>query len=124
MRYSDTKLYSVLQNKCPACHKGNFFKSNNPYNLKQWYHMNPKCAHCNEDFRRETGFYFGAVYVSYGLTVAFGMLLFGICCMLYNMDVLPFIITFSILLILLLPVFYRLARLIWINFFVDYKKGS
>ena len=122
MRFRDLKLYSILNNKCPACHEGNYFVSNNPYNLKVWWHMNPRCPVCGEDFKRETGFYFGAVYVSYALTVAFGIGLFLLLCVAFNMDVLPFLITFSVLLIILLPVFYRTARLTWINFFVPYKK--
>jgi uncharacterized protein (DUF983 family) len=122
MKAKDTKIYSVLNNKCPACHEGNYFVSNNPYNLKIWWHMNNRCQVCGEDFKRETGFYFGAVYVSYALTVAFGMGLFLLMCVWFDAEVLPYLITFSVLLILLLPVFYRYARLIWINFFVGYRK--
>ena len=32
--------------------------------------MHKECAACGEDFEREPGFYFGAAYVSYALTVA------------------------------------------------------
>jgi uncharacterized protein (DUF983 family) len=121
MSFKDTKAYSVLANKCPHCHEGNFFKDNNPYNLKVWWHMNPKCPVCGEDFKRETGFYFGAVYVSYALTVAFGLALFALLCVAFSMEIVPFLVVFSVFLIVLLPVFYRLARLIWINIFVKYK---
>jgi uncharacterized protein (DUF983 family) len=124
MNLRKTKLYSVLNNKCPRCHKGNFFESNNPYDLKKWSHMNPKCPVCSEDFKRETGFYFGAVYVSYALTVAFGIGLFLLLCVWLDFEVLPYLIIFSVLLIVMLPLFYRSARLIWINFFVHNKPKS
>lgn len=86
--------------------------------------MNDKCSVCNEDFRREPGYYFGATYVSYALTVAFGIGLYIILAGIFDMDTIPFIITLSVLLILLMPLFYRSARLIWINFFVRYKKEN
>jgi uncharacterized protein (DUF983 family) len=123
MNYKETKLYSVLNNKCPHCHEGNFFETNNPYNLKAFSKMNERCPICNEDFRKEPGYYFGATYVSYGLTVGFGIVLFLLYCVAFNGSAISFLWVFGILLILLLPVFYRSARLIWINFFVNYKKN-
>jgi len=121
MSYKDTKTYSILNNKCPRCHEGNFFETNNMYNMKRFAHMNERCPVCGEDFRRETGFYFGAAYVSYALTVAFGIGLYALLCMVGSMDTAPFLFTFCGLMLLLLPPFYRLSRLIWINFFVPYR---
>jgi uncharacterized protein (DUF983 family) len=122
MKYHETKMYSILNNRCPHCHKGNYFETNNFYDLKRFDKMNRKCPVCNEDFLREPGYYFGATYVSYGLTVAFGIGLYIILSVLFDFDTVPYLITFITLLILLLPVFYRLARITWINFFVAYKK--
>ncbi|MDQ3049236.1 MAG: DUF983 domain-containing protein [Bacteroidota bacterium] len=86
--------------------------------------MNAKCGICREDFRKEPGYYFGASYVSYGITVAFGILLYVLLCVIGTMDTLPFIISFSVLLIVLMPILYRLSRLIWINMFVSYSKNA
>lgn len=122
MNYSQTKLYSVLNNKCPRCHQGNFFETNDPYDLKIFSRMNARCPLCNEDFQREPGYYFGATYVSYGLTVGFGIALFLLFCVVFNFETIPFLLIFTALLILLLPLFYRFARLIWINLFVNFKE--
>ena len=121
MSFNQTKLYSIVYNKCPRCHEGNFFEKNNPYNLKQFARMNKSCPACKEDFERETGFYYGAMYASYGLTVAFGVGLFLLMCVLMNLDTMMYLITFAILQVLLMPLFYRIARLSWINLFVKYK---
>jgi hypothetical protein len=123
MSYHDTKLYSILNNKCPHCHKGNFWKTSNPYDLKNFAVMNNRCPVCNEDFKREPGYYFGATYVSYALTVAFGIALYLILAYFFSIETIPFLIIFSVCLIILLPVFYRSARLVWINMFVPYKKS-
>lgn len=122
MLYKKSKLYSILTSKCPRCSEGAFFKTNNPYNLKKFDKMHMRCPACNEDFERETGFYYGAMYVSYGLSVAFGLSVFLIMCMLLNFTEIEFLFTFIALLIISMPVLYRLSRLVWINLFVHNKK--
>lgn len=118
MRFHETSLYSILANKCPRCHKGNFFETGSPYDLKRFTKMNGRCSVCGEDFNRETGFYFGAAYVSYGLTVGFGIGLYLLLCVLFDVGTIAYLVTFSTLLIVLLPVFFRYSRLIWIHLFV------
>jgi flagellar biosynthesis protein FliP len=86
--------------------------------------MHNHCEVCQEDLRRETGFYFGSAYVSYGLTVAFGIGLFLVMCTWLNVDILTYLITFSIALVVLMPLFYRYSRLIWIHLFVRYRGGK
>ncbi len=121
MSNKKSPLYSIFNNKCPRCHEGNFFETNNAYDLRKFGNLNDRCPVCNEDFRREPGYYFGATYVSYALTVSFGIALFVIMCVLFSVEVIPFIITLSVLLFILLPIFYRFSRLIWIHLFVKYK---
>lgn len=122
MAFKDTILYSVVNNKCPRCHEGNFFETNNPYMLNRFDKMHKNCPVCKEDFERETGFYYGAMYVSYGLTVAFGVGVFLLTSVILGYDAVTFLVTFGVLQIILMPVFYRMARLVWINFFVRYKE--
>lgn len=122
MSCKDTKLYSIIKAKCPRCHEGEFFETPNPYNLKKFDKMNKKCQHCGEDFEKETGYYYGAMYASYGLTVAFGLAVFVLMCVLLDFSVITYLIVFSILQVVLMPVFYRISRLIWINTFVTYKE--
>jgi uncharacterized protein (DUF983 family) len=120
--FSQTRLYSIFFNKCPRCHKGQFFKSNHSYQLKQFDKMNDECSQCGENFNRETGFYFGAMYVSYGLAVIIGLVMFLIMVLLLKTEVFTFLITYSIIILLLSPWIFRKSRLTWINLFVGYKK--
>jgi hypothetical protein len=120
--FSRTRLYSILFNKCPRCHEGSFFLNNNPYR-KGFSKMNGQCAVCKSSFEREPGFYYGAMYASYGLTVAFGIGLFLLMVVLFDMEVLEFLFTFSAGIIVLMPVLYRWSRLIWINLFVSPDKS-
>ncbi len=120
--FKSSRLYSILFNKCPKCHKGDFFITNNAYNLKKFDKMHEHCPVCDESYVRETGFYIGAMYASYGLTVVYGLALFIAMVVLFKADILVFLISFCISLIMLLPWIYRKSRLIWINLFVGYKK--
>ena len=122
MSFKQTGLYSIINNKCPRCHEGAFFENNNPYKLRKFDKMNNECPVCSQKFEPEIGFYYGAMYVSYGLTVLFGIGLFSIIVGLLNLDTITFIITFAILQILLMPVFYRISRLAYINIFVKYTE--
>lgn len=114
-------VYSITRNKCPRCHQGDFFLEKNPYKLSRFDKMYKRCSVCNEDFERETGYYYGAMYLSYGITVVFGVLVFTVMCALLNFDSTTFLIVFAILQISLMPIFYRVSRLSWINIFVKYN---
>ena len=118
------KLYSMFANKCPKCHQGSFFIYNNPYKLKYFDKMNTKCSVCGESFERETGFYSGSMYINYGLTVILGLSWFVVLYLLFGFNALGFLISYSILLIVLMPVVYRTGRLLWINIFVNYDKSK
>lgn len=121
--FKDKRLYSVLFNKCPKCHKGNFFKNNSAYKkLNEFDKMHDHCPVCNESYIRETGFYVGAMYASYGLTVLYGLALFALLVVLLKIDILFYLILFSVSLFILLPWIYRKSRLIWINLFVKFDK--
>lgn len=115
-----SKLYSILFNKCPRCQKGNFFAVNNPYNLKKFDEMNPRCPCCDERFEREPGYYTGALYVSYAYYTALIVTSFMVFEVLFEWDLTYFLTVLISLIILLTPPVFRLARLTWINFFISY----
>jgi len=119
------KLYSIIYNYCPRCQSEKFWPVNNPY--KNILVNNGgdigSCKNCHLKYEIEPGFWYGAMYVSYGLTVFIAILVWLIIHS-FNKDIdifyQIFIISFS--LILLLPVVYFFSRLIWINLFVSYNK--
>lgn len=119
-----TRLYSIFSNRCPRCHQGHFFKSDNPYKLSVFSEMNKKCDVCGESFLKETGYYYGAMYVSYGLNVLIGISMFLIMVVLLQLDLLVFLFSFVAGSLLFFPWVFRTSRLIWINLFVKYKPKS
>ena len=120
------KFSWILRNRCPKCGHGKLFIHSNAYNPKYTASMHHSCLECGEDFEREPGFYFGAAYVSYALTVALWVVvLVALNCfdawgfMEFGMFTHPgtFLWTGIGLLVALLPLIYRLSRSIWISMF-------
>lgn len=120
--FKHTKLHSILFNKCPHCHKGQFFKSRHPYDFSQFGKMNKECSICGEGFERESGYYLGAMYVSYAINIGLGIGLFLLTVVLLDLDTLTFLFIFLGSVLVLFPLNYWLSRLIWINLFVRYDK--
>lgn len=118
-----TKLYSIILNRCPKCHQGDFFINKNPYS-KGFIKMHDKCLHCNENFTKEVGFYYGAMYVSYGLNIALGIGLFLLMVLAFKTALLTYLFTFLVIVVALFPLIMRLSRLIYINIFVAYDSSK
>lgn len=116
-----TKLYSVLNNKCPRCHEGDFFLNKNPYSVKNNLKIHENCSNCKLKYMIEPSFFYGAMYVSYAVTVALSIITFIILHAL-GLELLQIFIGIIIALILFTPITLRLSRLIYINIFVHFKK--
>ncbi|HCM74790.1 MAG TPA: DUF983 domain-containing protein [Cytophagales bacterium] len=60
---------ALCSGKCPKCRKGDIFKTS-LFDLSGFWKMNNNCTQCGVSFEPEPGFYFGAMFVSYALSVA------------------------------------------------------
>jgi hypothetical protein len=61
-------FYSIVHSKCSKCNLGDLYEDNNPYHLRSLGKMKKSCEVCGQAYEPETGFYYGAMYVSYGLS--------------------------------------------------------
>ncbi len=132
MAFKDSKLGSVLTLTCPRCHKGDLFITKTAYQ-KGMAEMHTSCPNCGEDFLREPGYYYGAAYVSYALTVALWVAVFvalitfdaiGFISFSFFEDTVLFLVVGVSVLLLLMPVIYRLSRSMWIHMFVKYRDDA
>ncbi len=110
-------LESILLAKCPHCRKGNLFLNPNPYHFKDLHKMNECCSACNATLEQEPGFYWGAMFVSYALMVAFSFIDFVVFYLLFGWLSTPFMIVNTFLMLLIIPPVFRLSRTLWIYFF-------
>ena len=72
--------------------------------------MPDQCPECGLSFMPEPGFYYGAMYVSYALTIALSVFNFIWIYMLWGFAAVRFLIINSVLLIVLMPIFFRYGR--------------
>ena len=114
------KLYSILTGSCPKCHAESMYKKSNPYNITAVYDMNERCSVCHTKYKIEPSFFYGAMYVSYGLGVAVAVAAFIISFVFLNSSMATAFFSIMGALILLMPLNMRLARNIWISFFISY----
>ncbi len=120
-----TKAYSIFNFKCPVCNEGEFFISKNPYKLKKAGDLHQKCSECGTKFSKEPGFYYGAMYISYALSVAeSGMLWMLIYLFFPNSNYLVYVSVISIGILVSSPYFYALSKIIWANMFFTYNNNK
>jgi uncharacterized protein (DUF983 family) len=102
-------LWAILRLKCPVCRRGRAFTGH--------FAMNETCPVCGYRFEREQGYFFGAMYFSYGL----GVILVA-CLALLTYLVLPRLelqwcaLVGGLLYLPLTPAVFRYSRVIWMHF--------
>lgn len=96
----------------------------NAYHLKDIYTMHENCSRCGLRYQIEPSFFYGAMYVSYGLTVAIGIAAFIVSHVFIGLDLAKSFIAIIVALIVLMPITARLSRNIYINMFVHFDKNA
>ena len=118
--FKGTKLYSIFTGSCPACHSGAMYESSKAYHPSKTLLMHEHCPHCGVKYKIEPSFFYGAMYVSYAVGVAFAITTFIISYFWFSMDRLQTFFAITAVLVLCLPIILRLSRNIWINLFFSY----
>jgi uncharacterized protein (DUF983 family) len=80
MSHSST-LKAIIQAKCPRCHRGDMF-THAAFNIRKFDQMHEHCPVCNFRYEIELGFFWGAMYISYGFSVAI-VVMVGLFCILW-----------------------------------------
>ena len=117
-----TKVYSIFTGTCPVCQEESMYKESNPYKLSRVYKMHERCSSCGTKYKIEPSFFYGAMYVSYAVGIAFSVAAFVISHLFLNSSLLTAFFAIVITLVVFMPVIMRLSRNIWINLFFNYKK--
>jgi len=114
------KLYSILTGKCPKCHHELMYKNSNAYQLTQTLEMHERCGHCNTKYKIEPSFFYGSMYVSYGVGIGFSVAAFLLTFILFETSLVTSFIAIVATLIGFMPIIMRVSRNIWINLFMSY----
>ena len=118
-----SKLYSILTGTCPKCNEESMYIVKNSYILTKVFDMNEKCSHCDTKYKIEPSFFFGAMFVSYGVSVLIGIIAFLVSHFIFKTNLKTSFVSIVISLIALMPIIMRVSRNIWINIFIHYDKS-
>lgn len=119
-----TKIYSILTGSCPRCQEESMYQTSNPYALSQIFKMHERCSHCGLKYKIEPSFFYGAMYVSYAVGIAFAVAAFVITFLFIGTSLKTSFIAIVSTLVVFMPVIIRLSRNIWINFFIKYDANA
>ncbi|MEX2596575.1 MAG: DUF983 domain-containing protein [Salibacteraceae bacterium] len=120
-----TIFYSILHQKCPRCQKGELFHDRNPYKIKRIFDMPHRCSECDQVYQLEPSFFYGAMYVNYGLTVGIAIAIFVALYVLsgwfaWELELHHYVVSIILGIVLLAPLTFRIGRTVWINMFIKY----
>ncbi len=116
-----SKLNSIVKGNCPRCQEDSMYESKNVFNILSAIKMKETCSNCGLRYMIEPAFFYGAMYVSYGVGIAFGIAAFIITKILLDTSLMTSFIAIVATLVVFYGVIMRISRNIWINIFVSYN---
>lgn len=114
---AQSKIRAILAAKCPKCRRGNMFVF--PLSdFKRFSRMHTHCPQCALRFEVEPGFFIGAMYISYAMSLG---ILFFTSALIYlifgNPEFYFYIIGTPTVVLILLPFMYRYSRVLFLHLF-------
>ena len=100
------RLWALIRQRCPVCLQGQVFPS--------LFGMHTHCPICGIKYERETGYFLNAMFIGYA---AGFLVLVPTAVLLYWLDVsiLVFSLAISGETLLLTPLIFRYARILWMH---------
>jgi uncharacterized protein (DUF983 family) len=123
------RMLSMLQMKCPNCHKGPLYKNKSVWPLNKMMDMPDNCPVCGQKYEIEVGFWYGTGYVSYALSVGLIATLAIAYAVLVGFSwkdnsIFIFIGVMIGALVIMQPWIMRYSRVLYIYVFVKYGRGQ
>jgi len=113
------KLINAWRYNCPRCRQSPLFKK--PFELAKPLDMHKHCETCHQVFEPEPGYYYGAMFLSYILSVTILLPIALLAVFYFNWSVngtMAFIIFLGCLFFVRI---LRFSRALWINIMVAYN---
>jgi uncharacterized protein (DUF983 family) len=110
-------IVNAIQCKCPKCKKGNMFIDKGNILLFKIPAMHDRCEKCHFKFEKETGFFFGAMFVSYALAAAQMIASLVLFWVFIDLSPLNVFLIITVTAFLLATINYRISRSIWVYLF-------
>ena len=103
-----TRWEAIRKSLCPNCFRGHIFKT--------WIAVHERCPACGILFQREPGYFVGAMYISYGLSLPPGFFLLFFFWLWLDWPFYRAGATAFLLYMPLVPFIVRYSRVLWLHF--------
>jgi len=117
-KYEPSKGLAIFKAKCPQCQSGKMFKKS-ALKLNGFTEMFDTCNVCGLTFEVEPGFFWGAMYVSYGITTGMMLIVGALVFILSNHEARfwGYIIPIFLAMFSSIPFTYRYSRVLMLYYF-------
>ena len=117
-KYEPSKGLAIFKAKCPQCQSGKMFKKS-ALKLNGFTEMFDTCNVCGLTFEVEPGFFWGAMYVSYGITTGMMLIVGALVFILskHNAGFWGYIIPIFLAMFSSIPFTYRYSRVLMLYYF-------
>jgi uncharacterized protein (DUF983 family) len=117
-KYEPSKGLAIFKAKCPQCQSGKMFKES-AFKLNGFTEMFDTCNVCGLTFEIEPGFFWGAMYVSYGITTGMMLIVGALVFILsnHNAGFWGYIIPIFLAMFSSIPFTYRYSRVLMLYYF-------
>ncbi len=117
-KYEPSKGLAIFKAKCPQCQSGKMFKKS-ALKLNGFTEMFDTCNVCELTFEVEPGFFWGAMYVSYGITTGMMLIVGALVFILSNHEARfwGYIIPIFLAMFSSIPFTYRYSRVLMLYYF-------
>lgn len=107
---------AFFQEKCPRCRRGKIFQHSAM--STSFSKMNANCPHCDYKYEIEPGFFWGAMYVNYALSIAVAVAALVITAIIFS-ETTPwhYLTAITVAIFFSATKVFRLSRTITIYFF-------
>lgn len=104
-------LEGIVRQRCPRCRTGPIFRK--PV-WRGWLAMNERCPVCGLKLNREQGYFLGAMYLSFFLSIIPALFLVFLFWRVVGLGYETSLLTAAIAYLPLVPSAVRLSRVLWI----------
>jgi uncharacterized protein (DUF983 family) len=114
-----TKLQAMLDARCPRCREGKIF-THPWWRVAQFSRMHEHCPHCGLRYETEPGLFFGAMFISYAVSVG---IMVGMGALVYVLFDDPdniwlyYILPITVVSLIAVPFNFRISRVLMLHLF-------
>ena len=112
----ESSTLALLALRCPRCHRGPLFK--HPAASLRFMDMYDACVACEQTFEPEPGFYYGAMYISFGFALAIFLACgVGVYFLAGDPDTWVYVAVVAAVTLVLTPLIFRYSRALMLYLF-------